>query len=137
MKSDIFNRCLIGISFGALVTFGFLTVFLFIDVETTIEEIWRHMLASMILGVYYGLSSFIWTELDTWSPLKKTVIHFSVSITVYYIIAFTAKWVPIHLSTIIISAIIFSGIYATFWIGYRIYFKKIEASLNQDLQKRS
>lgn len=137
MKSDIFNRCMIGIAFGALVTFGFLTVFQFVDVETSIEEIWRHMLASMILGIYYGLSSFIWTELEKWSPLKKTVIHFSASITVYFIIAFTAQWVPIHLTAIITSTIIFTMIYAVFWMGYRIYFKRVEASLNRDLQNKS
>lgn len=136
MRAEIMNRAMLGIAFGALVTFGFLTVFMFIDVETTIHEVWRHMLASMVLGVYYGFSSFIWTELDNWSPLKKTVVHFTLSITIYFIIAFAAKWVPTDWFAIMISTIIFTSIYALYWFGYRIYYKRVEAALNRDLKKR-
>lgn len=136
MKVEIFNRMMIGVAVGALLTFGFLTVFMFLDVETNGREIWRHMFASMTLGVYYGLASFIWTEVDKWSPLKKTVIHFSVSISFYYLIAFTAQWVPMNGFAIMISAIIFTSIYALYWTGYRMYYKRLEASLNRDLQRR-
>lgn len=136
MKAEIFNRSMIGVAVGALLTFGFLTVFMFLDVETTGREIWRHMFASMTLGVYYGLSSFIWTELEKWSPLKKTTVHFCLSITIYFIIAFAAKWVPTDWFAIIVSTIIFTCIYALYWLGYRIYYKRIEAALNRDLKKQ-
>ncbi len=136
MKIEIFNRSMIGVAFGAILTFIFLTVFMFMDVETTVSEVWRHMLASMTLGVYYGLSSFIWTELEKWSPLKKTIVHFTLSITIYFIIAFVAKWVPTNWFAIIVSTIIFTCIYALYWLGYRMYYKRVEAALNRDLKKQ-
>ena len=136
MIMEILRRSMFGIAYGGIITFLFLTVMTFLNIESTVSEIWKHMLASMLLGIYFAIGSFIWTEIEGWSPLKRTAIHFALSIFVYYIIAFPAGWVPVKISAFLISIFVFSFIYALFWTGYWIYYKKIETSLNENLQKR-
>src|SRR5699024_9007892 len=110
-------------------------IFLFNDVETDVSTSWLYMGSSMMIGIYYGISSFIFT-LDKWSPLKKTLVHFFLSIAVYLVIALTVGWVPIQFAPIIWSCLFFIVSYFIFWTGYNIYYKKIEKSLNDSLPKK-
>lgn len=135
MIIEVLKRSIIGIAFGAISTFIALTIMKFNNIEGTISEVWLHMLASFILGIYYGLSSFIF-ENNRWSPLKKTIIHFSLSIVVYFLIAFPVGWVPLHPLAIVLSIFIFIVIYVLFWSGYYLYYKKVEASMNAQLKKK-
>lgn len=134
MIFEIIKRSMIGIAFGGIFTFIALTIMKFNDIEGTISEVWIHMLASFVLGVYYSLSSFIY-EYDGWSPLKKTMIHFSLSIIVYFLIAIPIGYIPLHPLSIILGIVIFIVVYVLFWIGYFLYYKKIEASMNEQLNK--
>ncbi|MFD2044234.1 DUF3021 domain-containing protein [Ornithinibacillus salinisoli] len=136
MLIEIFKRSLIGIAVGGIFTFIALTILIIFDIDSSVKEIWTHMLASFLMGIYFGLSSFIY-ENETWSPLKKTMIHFSLSISFYYIVALSVGWVPLNVVAIILSSLAFILLYSIFWTGYYIYFKKIEASLNKDLEDRN
>lgn len=135
MIIEILKRSMTGIAVGGIYTFIALTIMKFNHIEGTISEVWLHMLAAFVLGIYYGLSSFIF-ENDGWSPLKMTVIHFSLSIIVYFIIAFSIGWVPLHPLSIILGILAFIVIYALYWTGYYLYYKKIEASMNEHLPKK-
>lgn len=134
MIFEIIKRSMIGIAAGGIFTFIALTIMKFKHIEGTVSEVWMHMLASFILGIYYSLSSFIY-EYDGWSPLKKTVIHFSLSIVVYFFIAIPTGWIPLHPLSITIGIAIFILVYVLFWIGYFLYYKKVEATMNEQLNK--
>ncbi|MUK89439.1 DUF3021 family protein [Ornithinibacillus sp. L9] len=136
MLNDVIKRSISGIAVGGILTFIALTILIIFDIESSVKEIWMHMLASFLMGIYFGLSSFIY-ENETWSPLKKTIIHFTLSIGFYFIVALSVGWVPMNMKAIIFSFFLFILIYAIFWTGYYIYFKKIEATLNKDLEGRN
>ncbi|WP_010093980.1 DUF3021 domain-containing protein [Ornithinibacillus scapharcae] len=135
MVVDILKRATVGVACGGFLTFVALTILMVLEIESSVSEIWSHMLASMTFGVYYGLASFIF-EKPKWTPLKKTIVHFSLSIMVYFIIALTVSWIPLNLFAILISSGVFILIYSVFWTGYYLYFKKIEAEMNEQLHKQ-
>lgn len=134
MIKEILNRIVIGIATGGFLTFVVLTFMKFLGIEGTASEVWNHMLGSMVLGVYFALSSLIY-EYDGWSPLKKTVTHYSLSILVYFLVALPIGWIPWNLLSVVVGILAFSVLYALYWTGFLLYFKKVEASLNKQLQK--
>ena len=136
MIVEAIKRSMTGIAFGGIVTFIALTIVMLTDTETSVSQIWLYMLCSFIIGIYFGLASFIFED-NGWSYLKKTVFHFILSITVYFAIAlFITEWIPFSLLSILISFFGFILIYAIFWMGYYQYFKKIEKSLNANLNRK-
>ncbi len=132
---SIWKQVVYGITWGGSITFIALTILVINDIESSVMTIWLSMGGSIFLGIYFGLAAYIFT-VDQWSPLKKTIIHFILSLTVYFIVAFTIGWVPFNGVSIIISTIIFSLIYMLFWFGYNLYFRKLTATLNETLEKR-
>src|SRR5690625_7870800 len=81
MIFEILKRVFYGIAWGGLATFLALTILMILNINPEVSAIWLYMLASFVFGIYFGLASFIFTS-DHWSPLKKTIIHFSLSIIV-------------------------------------------------------
>lgn len=135
MIFEVVKRIFNGIAWGGLVTFFALTLLMINDINPDVSTIWLHMLASMVFGIYYGFAAYIFV-IDSWSPLKKTIIHFSLSITVYYLIGLPIGWVPPTPFAIILSAVVFLLLYILFWFGFTQYYKKVESSLNDSLQKK-
>lgn len=135
MMIEILKRGMIGVAFGGIYTFVALTIIKFNHIEVSISEVWTHMLASLILGIYFGLSSFIY-ENERWSPLKKTVIHFSLSIIVFFLIAIPIGWIPFQILSILLGILLFIIMYSLYWTGYYLYFKKMENDLNEQLQRK-
>ncbi|UJL46837.1 DUF3021 domain-containing protein [Virgibacillus sp. NKC19-16] len=136
MIVEALKRITAGIAVGGIYTFVVLSFVKFYGVDATVSEIWLGMLGSLVVGIYFGLSSFIF-EVHDWSYLKQTVIHFSLSITVYFIIALSAGWVPFTPLAILSSALVWIAFYTLVWTGFYIYFKKVEASLNEELRKKN
>lgn len=132
---SIWKQIAYGVTWGGAITFIALTILVINDIETSVMTIWLSMGGSIFLGIYFGLAAYIFT-VDQWSPLKKTFFHFILSLTVYFIVAFTIGWVPFNGIAIIISTIIFSFIYILFWFGYNLYFRKLTATLNETLQQK-
>ncbi|MCK0471680.1 DUF3021 domain-containing protein [Halalkalibacter sp. APA_J-10(15)] len=135
MIVEAVKRMMTGIAFGGLITFIVLTIIHFNDIETTIFYVWASMLCSFIIGIYFGLSSFIF-EANDWSLLKQTVIHFMMSISFYFIIALIVGWVPLTVLAILLTSLIFILFYALMWTGYYLYYKRIEKSMNDSLSKK-
>ena len=128
------KRSMIGISFGGIITFIALTIVNFTGTDATISEIWLYMLFSFILGIYFGLSSFIFID-NGMSMLTQTVIHYCMSVVVYFIIALFGGWVPFTFVAILVTTLIFTGVYSLFWTAYYLYYKRLEANLNASLQR--
>ncbi|QKY71080.1 DUF3021 domain-containing protein [Lentibacillus sp. CBA3610] len=136
MIVEAIRRSFMGIALGGIITFVALTIVVVTGTEAPVSQVWLYMLCSFILGIYFGLASFIFED-NGWSELKKTVLHFIMSITVYFIIAlFMANWIPFSIPAILLSFLGFIVIYALFWIGYYLYYKKVEESMNANLSKK-
>lgn len=136
MKSEILKRTMFGISYGGINTMIALTILMIYQITPPISTIWLYTLMGFILGIYFALASFIF-EVETWSPLKKTVIHFTSSISCYFIIALSVGWVPFKTKAIIITILLFIIVYAIFWFSYRTYSKRIEVRLNKNLPQNN
>lgn len=130
---EALRRAIIGVGIGGLATFIMLTIFKLNVISVTVDEIWSHMLGSLLIGIYFGVGSLIFDKED-WSPLRQIVIHLSLSIIVFFPIALTTGWVPAKPLPILICLITFLIIYALFWFSIRWYLKKMEASMNESIQ---
>lgn len=134
MIARMISKLMYGLAAGGLVTFIVITILVAKDINPSSYTIWINMLYSFIIGIYFGLASFIF-EYEKWSPLRKTMIHFSISIVVYYIVAISANWIPTTIPFIMLSFIYFVVIYSIFWFGFSLYYKHIAHSLNESLKK--
>jgi len=134
MIKEVLKRSLIGIAFGGIATFIALTTMKFAHIEGTVSEIWNNMLASFCLGIYFGVASLIF-EMEKWSALKQTLVHFTLSIILWLIIGFSLGWLPYNLLSVAVGILIFTFIYIIYWTGFYLYFKKVEESMNKQLQK--
>lgn len=135
MKNEILKRVMIGIAYGGIYTFIALTILMFLEITPPIFQTWLYMLAGLMLGIYFAVASFIF-EVEAWSPLKKTIIHFALSIVLYFMIALSVGWVPFTIKAILIAIIIFTAIYCVYWFGYLMYYKRVEDDLNKNLHKK-
>src|SRR5699024_6297043 len=106
MIFEVIKRMFNGIAWSCLMTFSTLSILLIDDVERDVYTIWLYMGSSMMIGIYYRISSFIFT-LEKWSPLNITLVHFFLSFAVYLVIALTVGWVPIQFAPIIWSCLFF------------------------------
>ncbi|MDV2887700.1 DUF3021 family protein, partial [Alkalihalophilus pseudofirmus] len=91
MILEILKRSMLGIAFGGIFTFIALTIMKFNAFEATVSEIWMHMGASFLIGIYFGISSLIFGDSGS-NIIKKSIIHFILSYSVWLIIAGTVGW---------------------------------------------
>lgn len=130
MMNEIIKRIWVGFGFASVITFVALSLLVLQQVDTSVYEVWQHMLGSLVMGAYFGVASFIF-EQERWSPLIQTVAHFSLSILVWLPLALFLGWVPLGWWTIIIGVFSFTVVYCLFWIGSTLYFKSVLKQLNQ------
>ncbi|WP_217587250.1 DUF3021 domain-containing protein [Lentibacillus saliphilus] len=135
MMKHLIKRLITGIAAGGLVTFFFVTIFKFNHMTLSADILWYNMIGSFAVGIYFATSPLVF-EYDQWSPLKQTVIHFILSIIVYYSIALPLGWIPITTPAIIISVVLFILLYALCWIGFKIYFKRMAEDLNKVIKEK-
>jgi|GEM_PF-1014790 len=135
IMTEMIKRSITGVAVGGIITFGALTILMVNQIEVPITTIWLYMLASLFMGIYYGLASFIF-EHDQWSPLIKTVIHFSLSISIYFVIALSLGWIPLTFIAISLTSLVFIVLYAIIWTVIQLYYKRVESHLNKGLQSR-
>lgn len=135
MIGKVWRQIVAGVAWGGAVTFFALTTLVIFDVESSVKTVWLNMGASLFIGVYFGLAGTIFT-IEQWSPLKKTITHFFLSISVYFLIAFPLGWVTFNIGRIFSSTIIFIAVYTVFWTGFNLYYRKLAASLNETLDKQ-
>ena len=134
MMAEALKRSLGCMAFAALITSIFITVLLITETESTILDIWKGMFGSLIMGIYFGSASLIFDN-EKWSPLKQTIIHFFLSVTVWLPLALLLGWVPVGIIPIVMGLVGFVFIYTVFWFVLRSYFSKVEKDLNEHLKK--
>ncbi|MFF2890370.1 DUF3021 domain-containing protein [Paenibacillus sp. NPDC057967] len=134
MASEIFKRIMLGFGCSAIIMLAILTGLMMKDAVVPAKIIWENLLASMGIGAYFGVASFIF-QYDRWSPLKQLVIHFLLSVALYFPISIGVGWIPLKPLAIVLGLIMFIVTYSIFWLGFRYYFKKQAEALNASVQK--
>lgn len=89
-----------------------------------------------IIGTTFASSTVIF-ELDNWSLLAQTVLHFVITSVVMYISGFLCGWFPHTTSSTILWFVIFIIIYVIMWISFTIYYRKKTESINESLKKQA
>lgn len=135
MAIELFRRVLMGFSCSAIIMFAVLTGLMLKDAVVPAKLIWANMLGSMAMGAYFGIASFIF-EYDRWSPLKQLIVHFLLSVALFFPIATAVGWIPLKPLSIALGLLMFIFSYAMFWLGFRYYFKKQAEALNASVHKK-
>jgi phosphatidylserine synthase len=131
---DALRRSFIGLGFTAIFTFAALTFLMMQDIQAPVTEIWKNMLGSMVMGVYFGAASKLFDN-DEWSPLKQTAVHFFLSLSIWFPLALYIGWLPFHLLPIIMGIGIFIVVYLIFWFTFYAYFKRLENEMNNTVRR--
>ncbi|HLR02690.1 MAG TPA: DUF3021 domain-containing protein [Virgibacillus sp.] len=134
MIKETLKRALFGIAGGGIATFIAVTVLMIKDIPISPTMMWFQMLGSFIIGIYFGVGSFIF-ENDNWSRLKQICIHFPMSVIVFYSLALPLRWIPMTVRAILLGIVLFMAYYAIFWCGFWIYYKIQAKKLNEELKK--
>jgi len=134
MIKQIIKRILSGIAAGGIATFIAVTILMIKDITISSTMMWFQMLGSFIVGIYFGLSSFVF-ENDNWSRLKQICIHFPLSVLVFFTVALPLGWIPFASWAVLASIVMFMFYYAIFWCGFWLYYKFQARKLNDELNK--
>lgn len=133
MFVEIVRRSMMGLGFAAMVTFAILTMVMVQNVDVPVSIVWKNMLGSMVLGMYFGTASLIF-DYEAWSPLRQTIVHFMLSVSTWLLLALYMGWLPLAVIPIMTGIGIFIMIYLLFWIGAYWYFKKTESEMNRAIR---
>lgn len=134
MVSEVIKRVMLGFGCSAIILFAVLTGLMMKDAVVPAKVLWLNLLGSMFIGAYFGVASFIF-EYDRWSPLKQLVIHFMISIALFFPISTGVGWIPMKPLSIVLGLVMFIVTYSIFWTGFRYYFKKQAEALNASVRK--
>ena len=85
-----------------------------------------------IIGTTFAATTVLF-EIDNWSLLKQTIIHFIITSIVMYIAGFLCGWFPHKLSSTLIWFGIFIVIYVIFWVCFSSYYKNKVKKMNEAL----
>ena len=85
-----------------------------------------------LIGTTFAATTVIF-EMDSWSLLRQTILHFIITSIVMYIAGFLCGWFPHKLSSTLIWFGIFIVIYVIFWISFSSYYKNKVKKMNEAL----
>lgn len=134
MVVELARRSLLGLGFTAIFTFAALTAMMMQDLQVPVPIIWKNMLGSMIMAIYFGSSSLLF-DIEEWSPLKQTSIHFVLSLLLWLPLAVWMEWLPLKLYPVLAGVGSFILVYLIFWVSFFLYFKKLEKEMNNSMKK--
>ncbi|SFM34015.1 Protein of unknown function [Gracilibacillus orientalis] len=124
------KRIMIGVAVGSLITFAVISFMIIQSIDSSMQEIWKHWLASMLIGILFSFASAIF-EREEWSILKQTVMHSTLTFLVLFPIIILAGWLPFNPVSLIIGLGIFLTTYSIMWVSMYFYYKNVEKSMNK------
>lgn len=89
-----------------------------------------------LLGAGFSVSSLIW-QMNKWSPLKKSLLHFLILSCIMLPIAWFAYWMPHTLFGTILYFVIFTAIYFIIYVIIEIFTHAKIKKLNKSLQEKN
>ncbi|KHF41689.1 DUF3021 domain-containing protein [Halalkalibacter okhensis] len=133
MIMEALKRIFIGLGFSNVLVFGTLTVMMMTNTEVAVPILWENILGSMIMGAFFGAASLLF-EIEKWSPLKQTMIHFILSISLWLFLATLVGWLPLTPVAVLVSISSFILVYLIFWLSFYLYFKRVEKEMNRSVK---
>ncbi|GAB4074708.1 hypothetical protein GCM10028778_22110 [Barrientosiimonas marina] len=133
MGTKILFRSMMGFAHGGIFTLIYMTILNFSIDSDNLSRIWLATVVFMLIGLYFGFASSIY-ENENWSLLKKTIVHFSVSLVVFHIIMLGTGLQSLEVWPILLNLTLFVLIYAGFWIGHVLYYKKMIKDMNNSIK---
>lgn len=127
--------------FGGFGVGGLLTLLVIVFLYDSTDEVSARLIAlnlfgSMLIGAYFSVSALLF-EIDEWSMLKQTLVHYTASLIILFpVFTWLTGWIPLHPQSLLIGWLYFTGTYILNWFGWYSYFKQLERRMNQSLQKR-
>lgn len=85
-----------------------------------------------IIGLSFAASTVIF-EMDRWSILGQTALHFVINSIVMYVSGFLCGWFPHTVSSTLIWFGVFVVVYVIIWICFTMYYKKKTREINKAL----
>lgn len=90
---------------------------------------------SIIIGFVFSASSVIF-QIDEWSLLKQTVVHFFITTLVFFPCSIKVGWIDVNPMSILIYIGVFIFIYLLAWISIYFTWKSKIKKLNNKLEER-
>ncbi|WP_102399360.1 DUF3021 domain-containing protein [Haloimpatiens massiliensis] len=90
---------------------------------------------SSLLGFGIAACSVIF-EVDNWSLLKQTVVHFILFSFIYFPAAVCGKWMPDNLNGKLIFILIYILIYVCYWFSFKYYWSRKARKINEEIKLR-
>lgn len=107
----------------------------FLEGKTIPEAYFKRNLAMMAVSAVSYLTSFLYRK-NEWSLLKRTLLAFGVSLVSFFLMLAYLRVLNAHnLSSILISTLIFVGVYLIYWRQYYKRTKDDITKINQELKK--
>lgn len=136
MISKLIIRIFGGFGVGGLLTLLVLVFLYDSTAEVPARLIALNLFGSMLIGAYFSVSALLF-EIDEWSMLKQTLVHYTASLIILFpVFTWLTGWIPLHPQSLLIGWLFFTGTYILNWFGWYNYFKQLEKRMNQSLQKR-
>ena len=148
MKKEVAKRAILGFIYGVFIGQTILIIeslFMrdgnFYAVSTSLLELAGTKIAAVI--IQYFLTGIIGTtfaattvifEMDNWSLLRQTILHFIIVSIVMYIAGFLCGWFPHTVVSTLIWFGVFVVVYVIFWICFSMYYKNKVKKINSHLQ---
>ena len=85
-----------------------------------------------LLGTTFAATTVIF-EMDNWSLIRQTLLHFIITSIVMYIAGFLCGWFPHTVVSTLIWFGVFIVVYVIFWISFSSYYKKKVQKMNEAL----
>ncbi|HIG0360859.1 DUF3021 domain-containing protein [Clostridium sporogenes] len=133
------KRAVYGITVGVFVNqLIFAIIALNKGLQGTVEVnmMFNLFIISAILGFGIGAVSIVF-DIEYWSLLKQTVVHFIAYACIYFPIAIYGKWMPKRNIARIKFVAFYVIIYIVAWFLWKAYLKKKAMEINKKLELRS
>ena len=85
-----------------------------------------------IIGTTFAATTVLF-EIDEWSLLRQTILHFVITSIVLYIAGFLCGWFSHTVVSTLIWFGVFIVVYVIFWICFSLYYKNKVKKLNEAL----
>lgn len=92
------------------------------------------MICSLFVGAVGAGSSVIW-EIEKWSLLKQTLVHFAVIAVPFFGIGYVMNWMPHHLYGALCYVGGFLLVYLIMWLSIYFSIKSKIKKMNKQLQE--
>lgn len=93
-------------------------------------------ICAFVYGAIWASISVIW-EIDEWSIIKQSIIHFSISSIVTFPIAYTMRWMEHSIAGVISYFIMFVSIYIGIWIYKYLTIRNKIKKMNEKVKENS